>query len=93
MPRSDVAAMVDELFNDRRPSARPGDDDYSTPVNRDTLIDANARLRTATPAYKADRTNTQISTLAVQRHRSRQAGSGDFASVGHYLDFLQGSAE
>lgn len=88
-----VAATVDDLFNDRRPSASPGDDDYSRPVNRATLIDANDRLRAATPAYKLDRRNTNISTLAVQRHRSRMSGTGDFASVGHYLDFLQGTAE
>lgn len=82
-----------EYFRDRRPSAEPGDDDYSKPVNRDTLVDANNRLRAATPAYKLERRNTNISTLAVQRHRSRMAGSGDFASVGHYLEFLQGSAD
>jgi hypothetical protein len=84
---------VDSVFRDRRPSASPAEDDYSTPVHRDSLIDANARLRAATPAYQLDRRNTTISTLAVQRHRSRQAGSGDFASVGHYLEFLQGSAD
>lgn len=84
---------MDSLFNDRRASARPGDDDYSTPVNRDTLVEANARLRNATHAYHLDGRNTQISTLAVQRHRARNDGRGDFASVGHYLDFLQGTSE
>lgn len=83
--------MVD--FNDRRPSAAPVDEDYATPVHRDSLVDANARLRSATPAYKLDLRNTSISTLAVQRHRARMSGLGDFASVGHYLEFLQGSAE
>lgn len=81
-----------EYFRDRRASASPGEDDYSTPVSRDSLVEANARLRDATPQYKLDRRNTSISTLAVQRHRSREAGSGDFASVGHYLEFLQGSS-
>lgn len=84
---------MDELFRDRRPSMSPGDDDYSTPVNRTTLIEANSRVRRATPAYHADRRDTQISTLAVQRHRSRQAGSGDFESIGSYLEFLQGSSD
>ena len=84
---------MDSLFNDRRPNARPGDDDYATPVNRASLVDANARLRNATLAYHLNDKNTQISTLAVQRHRSRMSGTGDFASVGHYLDFLQGTAE
>lgn len=80
-------------FNDRRACASPSDDDYSTPVGRDTLVDANARLRGATPAYKLERRNTSIATLAVQRHRARSDGRGDFASVGHYLEFLQGSAD
>lgn len=78
-------------FNDRRASSTPGDDDYSTPVNRASLIDANARVRAATPAYRASRQDTAISTLAVQRHRSRESGSGDFASVGEYLEFLSGA--
>lgn len=84
---------MDDVFRDRRPSASPGEDDYSLPVNRDTLIDANNRVRSATPAYMVDRKNTQISTLAVQRHRARNNGRGDFASVGHYLAFLEGSGE
>lgn len=79
-----------DYFNDRRPSAAPCDDDYSTPVSRGTLIDANARVRAATPAYRMSRQNTAISTLAVQRHRSREAGAGDFASVGEYLEFVTG---
>jgi hypothetical protein len=82
-----------DYFNDRRPHAGPGDDDYSKPVNRDTLIDANARVRNATPAYRLDDRHVQIRTLAVQRHRARNDGRGDFASVGHYLEFLQGSAD
>lgn len=84
---------MDDMFRDRRPSAAPAEDDYSTPVNRDSLIDANNRLRAATPAYQLDRRNTRISTLAVQRHRARNDGRGDFASVGHYLEFLQGSGD
>jgi len=87
-PRGDV---VDDLFNDRRPSARPTDGDYATPVHRASLIDANARLRSATPAYHLGDRHVQIRTLAVQRHRSRESGTGDFASIGEYLDHvLQG---
>jgi len=77
-------------FNDRRPSSEPCDDDYATPVSRATLIDANARVRAATPAYRESRQNTAISTLAVQRHRSREAGGGDFGSIGEYLEFVRG---
>lgn len=87
MPES----IMDDLFRDRRPSASPVDDDYATPLSRDSLVEANNRLRAATPRYQLDRRNTGISTLAVQRHRSRQAGSGDFDSIGSYLEFLQGS--
>jgi hypothetical protein len=83
---------VDDLFNDRRPSAKPTDDDYCTPVCRDSLVDANARIRAATPAYRLDDRNIGIRTLAVQRHRSRRSGTGDFRSVGDYLEFLQGAA-
>lgn len=78
-------------FNDRRGCASPCDDDYATPVNRDSLVDANARLRGATPPYRLDDKNRSISTLAVQRHRSRNAGQGDFESIGSYLEFVQGA--
>lgn len=83
---------MDELFNDRRPHAGPTDDDYSTPVTRTTMIGANDRIRTATPQYHLDDRNTQISTLAVQRHRARNDGRGDFASVGEYLEFVTGAS-
>jgi hypothetical protein len=82
-----------DYFRDRRPSADPGEDDYSRPLNRATLVEANNRLRAATPPYKRERRNTNIATLAVQRHRSREGGSGDFASIGHYLEFVQGTAD
>ena len=78
-------------FNDRRPCASPSDDDWSTPVTRESLVDANARLRGATPQYRLDHRNRSISTLAVQRFRSRESGEGDFASVGEYLEFLHGA--
>lgn len=82
-----------DYFNDRRACAAPCDDDYAKPVGRDSLVDANARVRMATPAYRMSRQNTTISTLAVQRHRARSDGRGDFASVGDYLEFLQGTSE
>ena len=82
-----------DYFNDRRPCASPCDDDYAKLVTRDTLVDANARLRDATPRYRLNDRNQSISTLAVQRHRSRRAGSGDFASVGHYLEHFSKGAQ
>jgi hypothetical protein len=78
-------------FNDRRPCASPCEDDWSTPLSRETLVDANARLRGATPQYRLGDRNRSISTLAVQRHRSREAGQGDFSSIGEYLEFLAGA--
>jgi hypothetical protein len=80
-----------DYFNDRRPYGGPREEDYQTPVSRDSLVDANARLRDATPQYRLDDRNRTIRTLAVQRHRSRRSGEGDFASVGEYLEFLAGA--
>lgn len=77
-------------FHDRRPSAKATDDDYATPLSRPALIEANDRALMATPAYHTDAKATGIRTLAVQRHRSRNAGSGDFGSIGEYLDHLMG---
>lgn len=81
-----------DYFNDRRPYGGPRDEDYGTPVSRETLVGANARLRDATPQYRLGDKNRSIATLAVQRHRSRRAGQGDFASVGEYLEFLAGAS-
>lgn len=83
--------MCDQCFRDRRPHAAPGEGDFLTPMNRTEVARANDRVRAATPAYHLDGRNTQLSTLAVQRHRARQAGRGDFESVGHYLEFVTGA--
>lgn len=81
---------MDEWFFDRRPHAAPGESDFVTPLTRSAVHEANERIRAATPDYHMDRRNTRIDTLAVQRHRSRRSGSGDFDSIGHYLEFMQG---
>lgn len=82
-----------DYFNDRRPCASPCDDDYAVPLSRESLVDANARLRGATPVYRQEHRSRSISTLAVQRHRSRRAGQGDFASIGHYLEYFSQGAQ
>lgn len=81
-----------ELYHERRPSPRADDDD-STPVNARTLRDVNARIRAATPAYKQDDLYVKIRTTAVQRHRSRKAGHGDFSSASEYISFICGTEE
>jgi hypothetical protein len=79
-----------EFFHERRPSpGREGDD--AVPVNSETLRDVNARIRAATPAYQQDELNTKIRTTAVQRHRARQAGDGDFSCASEYINFITGT--
>lgn len=82
------------FYNDRRPAVA-GDHEWATlnqaPLDRDGLRAANARLRAAAPAYRQDDVNRQIRTTAVQRHRARQAGHGDYATVGGYLSFMTGA--
>lgn len=58
------------------------------PLSRSAVNEANDRVRAATPQYHLPGRNTQIDTLAVQRHRARTSGRGDFASIGEYLDHL-----
>lgn len=83
-----------DFFNDRRPAV--ADDHewdllHETPLDRDGLRAANTRLRNAAPEYRRADVNRQIRTTAVQRHRARQAGSEDFASMGEYLNFMTGA--
>ncbi len=81
-----------DFYNDRRPSARREGDDARS-LDRASLKDANSRIRSAAPAYQAEDVNRKIRTVAVQRHRGRQAGRGDFSSVGAYVDFICGSED
>lgn len=82
-----------EFFNDRRPNVV---DDHEWPVMNGTPLDkaglrvANKRLRGATPDYRKANVNRQIRTASVRRHRNRQHGREDFASVGEYLGFMTG---
>lgn len=77
-------------FHDRRPHARPDDDDYATPLTRQTVADANARVRAAQPDYRLADTEHSLRNLTVKRHRARKAEQGDFDSVGSYLEFVTG---
>lgn len=79
-----------DFYNDRRLSPhREGD--AERPLDRDSLKDANARIREATPLYRADDVNRKIRGAAVQRHRTRKAGGTDFTSVGEYMNFICGT--
>jgi hypothetical protein len=81
-----------DFFNVRRPSPlREGDGDR--PLDRDSLTEANARIRASAPAYRADAVNTKIRTTAVQRHRARRAGGDDFGTVGEYVNFICGTED
>lgn len=75
-------------FHDRRPSAHPTDDDFMAPVTRQSIAEANVRLRTATPDYRAQDMESRITDQAKRRHRARQTGHGDFETVGDYLAHL-----
>lgn len=81
-----------EFYRERRPSpVRDGDD--AVPVNARTLRDVNRRIRAATPAYRQDDLYVKIRTTAVQRHRARKAGHGDFSSASEYISFICGTEE
>lgn len=82
--------MCEDCFVDRRPHAAPGEGDFITPMNRLTAAEANSRLRMATAPYNLAATNTAITQATKQRHRARQSGRGDFASVGDYLAHMTG---
>lgn len=84
--------MCAECFSDRRPHAVPGEEDFLTPLNRTEVHRANERIRAATPQYHMDARNTHIDTTAVQRHRARRSGRGDFETIGHYLEFMTGQS-
>lgn len=77
-------------FNDRRPQVSPDDDDYATPLTRQGVANANARVRAAQPDYRIGDTDHSLRNLTVQRHRARKAERGDFATVGEYLEFVTG---
>lgn len=79
---------MDDFYRDRKLSPYQGDDER--PLDRDALLDANARLRAAAPAYRQDEMRVKIRTTAVQRHRARKAGGDDFRTVGEYLNFMTG---
>lgn len=84
-----VKGVFVEFYNERRPSPRRDDDDR--PLDRAALLDANTRLRNSTPAYRQEALRVKIRTAAVQRHRARKSGKGDFQTVGEYLNFMTGA--
>jgi hypothetical protein len=80
--------MCENCFNDRRAHAAPGEEDYSRPLDRLSVAEANSRLRMATAPYNLAQTNEAITGMTKQRHRARRTGRGDFDSVGSYLEHM-----
>lgn len=79
-----------EFFNDRSRSAhREGDDDRA--LDKDSLREANSRLRSSAPDYRKDTVRRQIRNTAVRRHRARKSGQEAFRTVGEYLNFMTGA--
>lgn len=80
-----------DFYNDRRPDPRD-DGDAEHPLDRDSLRNANARLRASAPAYRQEEINRKIRTTAVRRHRARKAGrDDDFRSTAEYVNFIWGA--
>jgi hypothetical protein len=80
------------FYNDRRP--RPEKDgDADTPMSKYAVADANRRILDAVPDHRREVINTRIRTTAVQRHRRRQRGEGDFDSIAEYTQFIYGTDE
>lgn len=77
-------------FNDRRPHLDVRAEDYETPVTRQTVTQANARLRAAMISPDAERGQQQITKTIQQRYRERKrAGQEPFGSVGEYLEAMK----
>ena len=81
-----------DFYNERRPSPRREGDD-ARPLDRDALIEANAQILAATPAYRQEEMRVKIRTAAVQRHRARRAGEADFSSISEYKSFICGTGD
>lgn len=83
---------MSDFYNDRRPRPEKDGDD-ETPLTKYAIADANRRILEAVPDHKRDVINTRIRTAAVQRHRWRQRGEGDFDSIAEYTQFIYGTDE
>lgn len=83
---------MNEFFNDRRP--RPSrDGDAATPLDKQSVTQANRHLLESTPEYRKSDAKRRIRTAAVQRFRARQSGRGDFDSIEQYKEFIYGTEE
>jgi len=81
-----------DFYNDRRSRPVSGESD-SASLNKATVTDANRRILDAAPAYRLPELDRKIKTTAVQRHRSRASGEGDFSSIEQYINFVYGTDE
>jgi hypothetical protein len=83
---------MSDFYNDRRSRPIPGESD-SASLDKASVTDANRRILEAAPAYRHAEINRKIKTTAVQRHRSRAAGQGDFDTISEYTNFIYGTSE
>lgn len=82
-----------ELFRDRRPSGHlPKPEDYSTPLSRTALAEANARFRVSGVQRAAGNDSAAADRLIRRatktRFNARHKGQEDFPDVGSYLEYL-----
>jgi hypothetical protein len=81
-----------EFYHERRPrSVKDGDD--SLALTKQTVTAANDHILGAVPDYRHAEIDRRIKTAAVQRHRARASGVGDFSSISEYKNFIYGQAE
>lgn len=81
---------MNDFFNARHPRPeREGDSDI--PVTKYAVARANQDILDCVPEHKRSEFNTKIRTAAVQRHRWRNRGDGDFESIEQYKQFIYGT--
>ena len=79
-------------FHDRRPNGHyPTEDDYTTPLSPRALTEANRRLVSSQPAYRAPDEKKRTRQANVQRHRARQRGTLGYDNIGGYLALMTGA--
>ena len=85
--------MVD--FRDRRPGGHlPRPEDYETPLTRTRVAEADERFRLSGVqgilGPDPDEAERRIKHAIKSRFNRRRNGQGDFATVGDYLEYLNG---
>ena len=83
-------------FNDRRPSAQPGPEDYEQPLTRISIVEANRRFRKigvqAVVGKDSQAADRIVKRTIKERFNGRRQGCEDFPTVGDYLEYLNRQA-